>query len=94
MPAYLIAHITIKDPARWQLYVDSVGATLIPYGAEVVFRGQRAEVLIGEHAHSTVAVLKFPDASTIHDWFHSEAYQALTEVRDTAAEVTFISYDT
>jgi len=93
MAAYLIAHILVKDAAQWQIYVDSVGATLKPFGAEVVFRGRRNMVLVGEHAHDTVAVLKFPDAAAIDNWYNSEAYQALAKTRDRAADVVFISYD-
>ncbi len=92
MAAYLIAHITVKDPQQWQIYTDSVGATLAPFGAEVVFRGRRTVVLIGEHEHTTVAVLKFPDQAALEAWYHSAAYQALAPTRDRAAEVIFITY--
>ena len=93
MTAYLIAHIRVKDPTKWQQYVDSVAETLAPYQAEVVFRGKRAAVLIGEHPYSTVAVLRFSDSTVIQHWFDSEAYRALSQVRDEAAEVIFISYN-
>jgi uncharacterized protein (DUF1330 family) len=94
MTAYLIAHVTVKDSDQWQVYVDSVGATLEPFGAEVVFRGKRAAVLAGEHRYDTVAVLKFPDEAAINNWYHSEAYQALIPTRTRAADVVFVSYQT
>lgn len=92
MSAYLIAHITVKDREQWQVYVDAVGATLVPFGAEVIFRGRRTAVLIGEHRHDTVAVLQFPDEAALNNWYNSEAYQQLAATRDRAADVLFIGY--
>jgi len=94
MSAYLIAHIAVKDPHAWQVYVNTVGSTLAPFEAAVVFRGKRAAVLTGEHSYDTVAVLKFPDAAAIESWYHSESYQALIPTRTQAADVVFISYNT
>lgn len=92
MAAYLIAHITVKDPAQWQTYVESVGETLQPYRAEVLFRGNHAQVLVGTHHHKAVAVLSFPDQETIRRWYDSQAYQSIVHTRNKAADVVFISY--
>jgi uncharacterized protein (DUF1330 family) len=92
MSAYLVAHVTVEDPEQWQVYVDSVGATLAPFGAEVIFRGRRTAVLVGEHQHDAVAVLQFPDETALNNWFNSEAYQQLAPTRDRAADVVFIGY--
>ena len=93
MAAYLIAHITVINPDQWQIYVGSVGETLAPFGAEVMFRGKRAAVLVGEHKFETVAVLKFPDEAAINNWYDSDAYQALAQTRNRAANAVFISYN-
>ena len=50
MAAYLIGHITVRDPDLWQVYTAGVKESLIPFEANIVFRGQRAGVLAGEHA--------------------------------------------
>ena len=93
MPAYLIGHITVKNPDKWKTYVDGVQKSLIPFKAEVVFRGKRATVLTGEHLHYDTVVIRFPDQPTLQQWYHSDAYQALIAVRDEAADVMIISYD-
>ena len=93
MAAYLIGHITIKDPARWKIYTDGVRESLIPYGAEIVFRGKCAAVLTGEHPYHHAVVIRFPDQPTLQRWYHSDRYQGLIAVRDTAADVVIISYD-
>ncbi|MBW2427879.1 MAG: DUF1330 domain-containing protein [Deltaproteobacteria bacterium] len=93
MSAYLIGHITIKNPDKWKTYVEGVQKSLIPFEAEVVFRGKRATVLAGAHHHQRTVVIKFPDQPTLQQWYNSKEYQGLIPVRDEAADVVIISYD-
>lgn len=91
-PAYVIGHITVKDAAKWAEYRARVPATLAAWGGELVFRGQRAALLAGEHPHADVVVLRFPDLAAAEAWHASPAYQALVPLREQAADVTLISY--
>jgi len=93
MSAYLIGHITINNPEKWKIYVEGVQKSLIPFEADVVFRGKRATVLTGEHPYQHTVVIKFPDQPTLQKWYYCDAYQALISVRDEAADVVIISYD-
>jgi uncharacterized protein (DUF1330 family) len=93
MAAYLIGHITIKDHDKWQVYVEGVRQSLMPYAAEIIFRGQRSIVLAGEHPHENTVVIEFPDQSTLQQWYNSDKYQGLIPNRDEAADVTIIGYD-
>lgn len=94
MAAYLIGHIKIKDAGLWERYIQGVQKSLLPYEAEIVFRGKRAEVLAGEHRHDNTVVIQFPDQKILQDWYHSNDYQGLIPIRDQAADVVIISYDT
>jgi uncharacterized protein (DUF1330 family) len=89
---YVIGHITVKDPAKWAAYRAQVPATLAPWQAELVFRGERLAVLGGTHAHSDTVVIRFPNAEAVDGWFNSAAYQALIPLRLAAADVDLISY--
>jgi len=93
MSAYLIGHITVKDPDKWKIYIEGVQKSLMPFEAVVIFRGKRAAVLAGEHAHENTVVIKFPDQPTLQNWYQSDSYQALIPNRDQAADVVIISYD-
>jgi uncharacterized protein (DUF1330 family) len=93
MPAYLIGQITVKDPAQWQLYVAGVRESLVPFQAEIVFRGERNSVLAGQHPYQQAVVIRFTDQAELQSWFHSASYQALIPLRDRAADVVIISYD-
>ncbi|HEY9281523.1 MAG TPA: DUF1330 domain-containing protein [Eoetvoesiella sp.] len=91
--AYIIGHITVKDPERWAEYCSKVPATVAPWGASLVFRGEGAQVLDGTHAYTDTVVIRFPNRSAINNWHESAAYQALVPIRKQAADVVIISYD-
>ncbi|TRZ92935.1 MAG: DUF1330 domain-containing protein [Rhodocyclaceae bacterium] len=91
--AYLIGHLTVKDPAKWAEYRNRVPPTLKPWGAELVFRGNRVAVLAGEHPHADVVVIRFADRKAIDGWHSSAAYQALIPLRQQAADVVLLAYE-
>jgi uncharacterized protein (DUF1330 family) len=93
MPAYLIGQITIKNQEKWNTYIKGVGRSILPFNAEVIFRGRRSKVLAGNHPHEHTVVIKFTDQATLQDWFNSPDYQELIPIRDEAAEVVIVSYD-
>jgi uncharacterized protein (DUF1330 family) len=94
MAAYLVGHITVKDNGLWRKYLAGVQESLSPFDAKVVFRGQLAGVLAGDHEHNLVVVIEFPDQSTLNSWYGSEKYQSLIPLRDTAADVVILTYET
>jgi uncharacterized protein (DUF1330 family) len=91
--AYLVGHITVKDAGKWAEYRSQVPATLQPWGAELVFRGNRLAILAGEHSHADIVVIRFPSKEAITGWHASAAYQALIPLRQQAADVALISYE-
>lgn len=93
MSTYVIGHITVKDVEKWAAYRERVPATLKPWGAELVFRGHRTDVLAGEHEHADAVVIRFPDREGVQGWYCSAAYQELIPVRNEAADMVLISYD-
>lgn len=93
MPAYLVGHITIKDQEKWEIYTAGVKRSLEPFHAELIFRGNLRAVLAGKHEYDQTVVISFDDQSQLQSWFHSEAYQSLVPIRDSAADVVIISCD-
>ena len=93
MTAYVIGHITVKDAEKWAEYRSRVPATLEPWRAEVVLRGRKVGMLTGEHRHTDVVVIQFPDAAAVAGWHGSAAYQALIPLREQAAEMVLITYE-
>lgn len=92
--AYMVGHLTVRHPQKWEEYTSLVPATLVPYGGEVVFRGEVSKVLAGEHPHTRVVVLRFPDSASVQAWHDSPAYQALVPLRFEAADGVLIACST
>lgn len=93
MPAYLIGHIRVRDPASWEQYRNGVPATLADWGGELLFRGRLARTLSGAQPYTETVVLRFPDLASIEGWHESAAYRSLIPIREAAADVLLSSYD-
>lgn len=93
MSAFLIVHVTVKDPEKWKGYSQSAPGTVAAHGGEFAFRGKVANVIHGEHAHQNAVVIKFPDQEAVQRWYNSPEYQALIPNRDEAADMVFVSLD-
>lgn len=91
--AYVIGNITIKDEVKWEEYKRKVPSTLLPWGGELVFRGEKLKVLSGKQMHSLNVIIKFPNDEALNGWFESSEYQALIPIRKLAAEVELVSYE-
>ncbi len=90
--AYVVGHITIKDSEKWVEYRNQVPATLAPWGAELVFRGNLVTLLAGENPHNDIVVIRFPNITAVNKWYSSSAYQSLIPLRNIAADVVLLSY--
>ncbi len=92
--AYIVGHITVQDPASWAEYRSKVPGTLTPWGGELVFRGQQRAVLAGDNPHTDIVVIRFPCMTALNNWFASPEYQALIPLRQQAAQVDLLAYET
>lgn len=88
--AYLIGHISILDAQKWTEYKNKVPATLEPWNAELVLRGNVTAVFAGQHPQTDTVIIRFSDAATLNNWYSSAAYQALIPLREQAADMNLI----
>lgn len=93
MPAYVIGHVTVKDPQRWAEYRSRVPATLDAWGGELLLRGVRRAVWDGTHRHTDTVVLRFASLDAATGWHESAAYQALIPLRQAAADLDLIVFE-
>jgi uncharacterized protein (DUF1330 family) len=91
--AYVVGQITVKDESLWAEYRSKVPATLAPWNAELVFRGQQVRALSGECPHADIVVIRFASLADADGWYKSQAYQALVALRQAAAEVVLTTYE-
>lgn len=91
--AYVVGHLTVKDPAAWDEYRSKVPGTLGPWSAELSFRGKKAGVLAGANAHTDIVVVRFTTLDAAKGWYASDAYQALVPIRERAASMDILIYE-
>jgi len=49
--------------------------------------------LTGEYPYTDTVLIRFPDSKAIVGWYGSPAYQALIPIREQAADMVLISYE-
>ena len=91
-PAYVVGNITVLDQDKWSEYCGKVPTTLIQWEGQLVFRGKQQAILGGQYQHSDAVVIQFPNIDALNAWFRSEEYQALIPLREQAANIDLVSY--
>lgn len=92
--AFVVGQMTVKNPALWAQYRGQVLATLRPFGGELVFRGEQVQAFSGVCPHPDIVVIRFATVADAQAWHGSAAYQALIPLRQEAADVVLVTYDT
>ncbi len=82
---YLLAELEITDPALFDEYRSKVSATIAQYGGRYLVRGGDARRLEGDHPLHRFVVLEFDSPTRLMEWYHSEAYVPLKELRRKSA---------
>ena len=84
-PAYVIVNNEVTDPDTYERYRSKVLATVEKYGGEFLVRGGRGQRLEGAEPMSRHVMLKFPSFDQALEWYNSEDYQPLAEMRQSAS---------
>ena len=90
--AFVVGQMTEKHPEKWAQYRSQVLATLLPFGGELVFRGEQVQSFSGVNPHPDIVVIRFPSLGDAQGWHGSAAYQALIPLRQEAADVVLVTY--
>ena len=85
MPSYIIANVSVKDPATFEEYRKQVPATIAKHGGRYIVRGGKTERLEGEWMASRLVVLEFPSLDQARRWYDSEDYRGPKALRMTCA---------
>jgi uncharacterized protein (DUF1330 family) len=81
MPAYVIAQIDVKDPARYEDYKKMSPVSIQKFGGRFIARGGQTEVLEGTWQPKRLVLLEFPSVEIAKQWWASEDYRPAKELR-------------
>ena len=72
---YWIAHVEVKDPERYKLYVEGARQAFIDHDAKFLARGGPYELLEGNLTGARHVIIEFADIDTARACWQSETYQ-------------------
>ena len=75
MAAYIIADVTVTDPAAMEEYRKRVPATLVKYGGRFIVRGGAHQTVEGDWKPNRLVILEFPSMDQARRWYGSEEYR-------------------
>ena len=84
MPAYLLANLTVTDPALYAEYRGGVAPVVARFGGEFLIRGGQVHPMEGTPP-DRVVVIRFPDLAAARAFYDSAEYAPLLALRLRAA---------
>jgi len=91
--AYIIADVTVTDPAAMEEYRKRVPATLARYGGRFVVRGGAHQSVEGDWKPTRLVVLEFPTMEQAKRWYDSEEYREPKAMRLRAGRTNLVMVD-
>ena len=93
MAAYLIAHMTITDPGKYEGYRTAVLPLLERYGARYLARTDQAEVFEGSYDGRILAIMEFTSMERLQEFWNSPEYEETKSLREGAATMDVYAID-
>ncbi len=85
MPAYCFFDILeITDPEKMEEYRKGVFQTVENYGGRYLLIGGKIDVVEGDWKPDIPLIIEFPTLERAHQWYNSEEYSTLKELRISA----------
>ncbi len=81
MPAYVIAHIDVKDPTRYEDYKRMSPISIEKFGGRFIARGGKTESLEGTWQPKRIVLIEFPSVDRAREWWASEDYAPAKALR-------------
>lgn len=90
MAGYVIAEVTITDPAGFAEYQQQVSGTIAAYGGRYLVRGGAAETAEGEWQPRRLVIVEFPSLAQAKAWYSSAEYAGPKALRQAAADTDVV----
>ena len=90
MSVYLIVNAAVTNADSLTEYLSAVGETLENRDVDVLVSTRAAETIEGEPVGPRVVVMRFPDRDTFREWYDSEEYAPLKQLRSEASDTELV----
>ena len=91
MPAgYVIAQLKVTNPENYKEYVEKVTPLVKKFGGEFLVRAGEFQIFDGETKFPRIIILKFSSYEKALEWYNSDIYKPLKELRQKGSEGNII----
>ena len=90
MPAYVIANVDVKDPARYEEYRKLVLPTIQAFGGRFLARGGKIDSLEGPWHPNRIVIVEFPSVERAKAWWSSPEYAPAKALRQQTSDGSLI----
>lgn len=77
MPTYLLAQMSVHDPARYERYAAAFWDTIRPFDGRLLAAQDSPSVLEGDWPYERAVLIEFSSREEADRWARSDAYQAI-----------------
>ena len=93
MSAYVIAHINVIDPVKYEDYKKLAPLSIAKYGGRYLCRGPEPDVLEGDWDPKRLVILEFPSAAQARTWWESPEYAPAKALRQATSKGDLVILD-
>ena len=90
MSGFAILNIEIKKPEQYKEYIEKVKPIVEMYGGEYIVKAGETTIVEGTWTYPRTVVIKFPSYEKALQWYNSEEYKPIKQIRLDNAEGTNI----
>ena len=90
MSAFVIFDVEIRDPVRYQAFMQGVKPALEQAGARYLARGGAHKVYEGDWEPRRMVILEFPSVGAWEGFYNGPSYQGLKTVRDECSSARLV----
>ena len=81
MSGFAIFNIDVKKPEEYKEYVEKVKPIAEKFGGDYIIRGGETKIVEGNWSYPRTVVIKFPSFQRALDWYNSEEYKRIKQIR-------------
>ena len=81
MAAYIVVHVDVHDPVRYETYKAMAPESIRQYGGRYLTRGGATEVLEGDWTPKRLVILEFPTMERAKTFWDSPEYAEAKALR-------------
>ena len=81
MLGYAIFNINVTNPENYKEYIEKVVKVTEKFGGKYIVRGGTTTKIEGTFPYQRTVVIQFPSFKNALDWYNSDEYKPIREIR-------------